>query len=128
MSQASSGSPSVVDSFLFYPKDAERVRFSCRSRGCNATIVVRDDASGKRVCRKQKHNHPNHERVIKNAVDLQRLRDEVKAPHNTYVPTKHVVSCVRRETRTCRRKSIDYRFARGSAREGHVLARRRTSS
>ena len=39
-------------------------------------------------------------------------------PHNTHVPTKHVVSCVRRETRTCRRKSIDYRFARGVRKRG----------
>ena len=79
----------------------------------DAAITVREVEPGKHVARgKTTHNHPNHAHVIRNLVHLQRLRSEVKDRHNIHVPTKAVVSSVRQETKTSRRKSVDYRFAR----------------
>ena len=103
----------VVDSFVFYPKDKERIRFTCKTRGCNATINLAEDENGNiRVSGMPKHKHPNHEHVIKTLKHIQRLREEVKDPRNKYVQTKTLVSSVRNESKTCRRKSTDFRLAR----------------
>ena len=33
----------VVDSFIFYPKDKDMVRFTCKTRGCTATMTIVGD-------------------------------------------------------------------------------------
>ena len=103
----------VVDSFIFYPKDKDRVRFTCKTRGCNVTMTMIEGMRGP-ICGRVggKHNHPNHERAIENIVHIHRLREECKDVRNKYIQTKTVVSSVRNESRTCRRKSTDYRLAR----------------
>ena len=35
-----------VDSFIFDPKDMDRTRFSCKTRGCNASITITENGSG----------------------------------------------------------------------------------
>ena len=37
----------VIDSFVFYPKDRQRVRFVCKTRWCNETITLREDGGGR---------------------------------------------------------------------------------
>ena len=92
----------VIDSFLFYPKDKERVRFTCKTRGCNASISIAKTADGWFcVSGKPRHDHPDHADAIKSLVHLQRIRDELAIANNAYVPTRTIVSAVRTETRTC---------------------------
>ena len=75
-----------VDSFIFDPKDMDRTRFSCKTRGCNASIAITENGSGERVVRvKGKHNHPNHAQAIQNINHIQRIREEVKDVRNKYV-------------------------------------------
>ena len=96
----------VVDSFIFYPKDGDRVRFRCKTRGCNASITITEDPNGQSVVRgRTEHNHPNHAQTIPNKVHIQRLRSEVKDVRNKYVQTKTVVSSINNQTKTCRRKA-----------------------
>ena len=96
----------VVDSFIFYQKDSDRVRFRCKTRGCTATITITEDTNGRPVVRgRTEHNHPNHTQTILNKVPIQRLRSEVKDARNKYVQTKTVVSSIRNQTNTRRRKS-----------------------
>ena len=103
----------VVDSFVFYPKDKQRVRFVCKTRGCNETITLQEDGDGRPFAtRRPRHGHPNHQYAVDNLVHMQRLRAEVKDRHNRSVPTKVVVASVRRETKTSRRRSADFRLAR----------------
>ena len=98
---------------FFYPKDGDRVRFRCKTPGCNATITITEDTSGQPVVRgRTEHNHPNHAQTILNKVHVQRLRSEVNDVRNKYIPTKTVVSSIRNQTKTCRRKSTDYRLVR----------------
>ena len=57
----------VVDSFIFYPKDKDKVRLAWKTRGCNVTITVIEERPGLRVAHVNgKHNHPNHQRAIEN--------------------------------------------------------------
>ena len=96
----------IVDSFIFYPKDGDRVRFRCKTRGCNATITIAEDTNRQPVVRGHtEHNHPNHAQTILNKVHIQRLGSEVNDVRNKYVPTKTVISSVRNQTKTCRRKA-----------------------
>ena len=109
----------VVVSFVFYPKDKERVRFACKTGGCNASICVERDGGGNLVVfGKPTHNHPDLAQTIKNLVHIQRMREEFRDEHNTYVPTRTIVSAIRNETKTCRRKSVDCRLARRIRRKG----------
>ena len=102
----------VVNSCIF-PKDGDRVRFSCRTRGCKATLTFVRGEDGQTVARVNgNHNHPNHALSIKNIEHMHRLREDVKDDRNKYVITKTVKSTVRDETGMCRRKSADYRLAR----------------
>ena len=41
----------IADSFIFHPKDGDRVRFRCKTRGCNATITNTEDTNGQPVVR-----------------------------------------------------------------------------
>ena len=36
----------VVDSFVFYPKDRDKVRFACKTRGCNGTMTMVEGVNG----------------------------------------------------------------------------------
>ena len=109
----------VVDSFVFYPKDKQRVRFVCKTRGCNETITLQEDGDGRPFAtRRPRHGHPNHQYAVENLIHMQRLRAEVKDRHNRSVPTKVVVASVRRETKTSRRRSTDFRFARRTRKRG----------
>ena len=79
----------VVDSFVFYPKDKQRVRFVCKTRGCNETITLQEDGDGRPFAtRRPQHGHPNHEYAVENLIHMQRLRAEVKDRHNRSVPKK----------------------------------------
>ena len=103
----------VLDSFIFYPKDRGRVRFACKTECCNATISLHVDDQGKAfTLGKPEHNHPNHSYVIANFIHMKRIGAKIKDGLNKYVPTKAVVSSVRRETNTTRRRSTDLRLAR----------------
>ena len=87
---------------MFYPKDKERVRFTCKTRGCNASICIAKTGDGWFcVSGKPRHDHPDHADAIKSLVHLQRIRDELAIANNAYVPTRTIVSAVRTETRTC---------------------------
>ena len=67
----------VVDSFVFYPKDRDWVRFACKTRGCNVSITMMEGVNGPISARVSgKHNHPNHERATENIVHMHRLREE----------------------------------------------------
>ena len=62
----------VVDSFVFYPKDRDRVRFACKTRGCNVTITMTEGVNGPICARVSgRHNHPNHERAIEKYTPLE---------------------------------------------------------
>ena len=51
----------AVDSFMFYPKDRDRVRFVCKTVRCNATICLQVDDQGKVfTIGTPNHNNPNH--------------------------------------------------------------------
>ena len=67
---------------------------------------------------KPKHNHPNHAYAIDNIIHVQRIRVDIKGELNKYVPTKAVVSSVRRETKTARQRSTDLRLARRTRMNG----------
>ena len=109
----------IVDSFMFYPKDRERVRFVCKTVGCNASITLHVDGQGKVFTPdKPKHNHPNHAYAIANLVHMQRIRADIKDRLNKYVPTRAVVSTIHRETKTSRRRSTDLRLARRTRMNG----------
>ena len=76
----------VLDSFIFYPKDRGRVRFACKTKGCNATISQDVDDQGKVfTLERPKHNHPNHEYIIANLVHMQRIRAKIQDGLNKYV-------------------------------------------
>ena len=82
----------VVDSFIFYPKDRDRVRFVCKTVRCNATISLQVDGQGKAfTLEKPEHNHPNHSHEIANIIHMRRIRANVKDRLNKYVPTRAVV-------------------------------------
>ena len=104
---------------MFDPKDRERVRFVCKTVGCNASITLHVDDQGKVFTPdRPKHNHPNHAYAIANLVHMQRIRADIKDRLNKYVPTRAVVSSIRRETKTSRRRSTDLRLARRTRMNG----------
>ena len=55
----------VIDSCIFYPKDRDRIRFSCRTRGCKATLTFVRGEDGETVARVYgNNNHPIQELMI----------------------------------------------------------------
>ena len=104
------GKPSGHGPVLFYPKDMDRTRFSCKTRGCNASITTTENGSGEIVVRvKGKHNHPNHAQRYKISTTSSGFGKKSRRLKQVRVD-KTVVSSVRNETLTCRRKSADYRL------------------
>ena len=105
-------------------KDTIRVK----NARCNALVTITED-TGSRIAAHGycKHNLQNNTKAIKNIVYIKRLREEVKDERNNYVRTETVVSSVRNETLTCRRKSADYRLARRIRMRDSIRAGQRSS-
>ena len=118
----------MVDSFVYYPKDRDRVRFACKTKGCNATISLHVAGQGKflrseirntiiRITHMRLPNHPHSKNLSKHKDRL-----------NKCIPTKAAVSSGRRETKTARRGVLISDFQGGREIMGHSNVSLLTSS
>ena len=96
----------VINSFLFYQKDAFHSRFYCRTRSCRASMkLVAGPDGALRADRTPTHDHPNHAEYIATLRHIQRLREAAMNTHNKHAPSVKVCGAVRLETKTTRRRS-----------------------
>ena len=77
----------MVDSFVYYPKDRDRVRFACKTKGCNATICLHVDDHGKflrseirntiiRITHMRLPNHPHSKNLSKHEGQTQQVHPD----------------------------------------------------
>lgn len=110
----------VINGYVFTPKDKERRRFKCRTKCCNASIVVHEDHIGLYYIQRQSHNHPPHDGIISRMDEQNKLKQHVLAKGKSRLQTLEIALEHRQEFPTSRRLSTDLRFIR-RIRQGNVV-------
>ena len=102
----------VVDNYLFVAKDKERRRHRCKTRTCNATILLHTGTGGTYYEQLPLHNHPPHDELIKDMEHKNSMKTLARAAGNRSVATRTIASGVRENDASTRRLSSDLRFIR----------------
>ena len=110
----------IINGYVFTPKDKERRRFKCRTKCCNASIVVHEDHIGLYYIQRQSHNHPPHDGIISRMDEQNKLKQHVLAKGKSRLQTLEIALEHRQEFPTSRRLSTDLRFIR-RIRQGNVV-------
>ena len=108
----------VVDNYLFVAKDKERRRHRCKTRTCNATILLHTGTGGTYYEQLPLHIHPPHDELIKDMEHKNSMKTLARAAGNRSVATRTIASGVRENDASTRRLSSDLRFIR-RARQGN---------